>query len=138
MRLYSLQGHTSVQHDDGTFDADEHGAVEVPHDLGEYLHSVHIGGLPAWEDEARWEALRNGRACPMDPATACSNGRSTGTSTSRPQSPKTTEGIAAIRSTATPTGVLARGGRNSVMRIATSTATGTAMSIAIADVATVP
>lgn len=53
MRLYSLQGAESVQHEDESYDVDpETGAIEVPHDLGVHLHGLHIAGQKAWETDA--------------------------------------------------------------------------------------
>ena len=53
MRLYSRTGVTSVGDDDhGDFEVDEHGAVEVPHELGTRMHGTFQDGVLAWEDDA--------------------------------------------------------------------------------------
>lgn len=57
MRLYTRFGVASVGDDDhGSFDVDEHGAVEVPHDLGMRMHATFQGGQQAWEDDAERNA----------------------------------------------------------------------------------
>lgn len=53
MRLYTLTGTTQVK-DNSTgvvHVADADGAFELPEDFGNSLHSFHVGGKRAWEDE---------------------------------------------------------------------------------------
>lgn len=54
MRLYTLTGTTQVK-DNNTgvvHEADANGAFELPEDLGLELHSFHVNGKRAWEDDA--------------------------------------------------------------------------------------
>jgi hypothetical protein len=72
----------------------------------------------------------------------CMNGstsrRNTGCRTKRPQSPTTMLGTAAMRSMPTPSGVAMRRGHISVRNEAVASPTGTAMSMAMAVITTVP
>lgn len=54
MRLYTLTGTTQVKDPEtGTvYEADADGAFEMPEDLANLLHSFHVAGKPAWEDDA--------------------------------------------------------------------------------------
>lgn len=52
MKLYSTDGATAVDDPElGLFPADEHGAIDVPIELYERLHGVHIAGRKLWESE---------------------------------------------------------------------------------------
>lgn len=74
MRLYTLTGTTQVK-DPVTgiaYEADADGAFnDLPEDLGNFLHSFHVKGKRAWEDDAeRARRLRSEQLDKMrDPAT---------------------------------------------------------------------
>lgn len=53
MRLYSRTGQTVLNDPeyDKPFEVDANGGFEFPEDLGERVHSFHLGGKPAWETE---------------------------------------------------------------------------------------
>jgi hypothetical protein len=72
MRLYSRTGAATVHNEDhGKFDVDpDTGAVDLPDELGTYLHGQHIDGQPAWEDDAERHARleTEDRARRSDPA----------------------------------------------------------------------
>jgi hypothetical protein len=51
MKLYSTVGATSVDHEGVEYKADKDGAVEVPDELGLFLHNLHVAGVRAWENE---------------------------------------------------------------------------------------
>ena len=63
---------------------------------------------------------------------------STGASTNRPQIPKMMLGTAANSSTATPMGLFSSGGQSSVRNKAIPKPVGTAISMAMSEVTTVP
>lgn len=52
MRLYTRTGATQVSAGGNVFTADENGAFEFPQDVGAEVRAFHVGGKPAWEDEA--------------------------------------------------------------------------------------
>lgn len=52
MRLYTRTGATQVSANGKVFTADENGAFEFPQDVGAEVRAFHVGGKPAWEDEA--------------------------------------------------------------------------------------
>jgi hypothetical protein len=52
MKLYSRYGADSVEHGDAEYKADRDGGIEVPEELGLFLHNQHIGGQRAWENDA--------------------------------------------------------------------------------------
>lgn len=57
MRLYTRTGATKVQASDGReFDAAEDGSFDLPDDVGEFLHRLHVGGKQAWENDAERHA----------------------------------------------------------------------------------
>lgn len=51
MKLYSRFGASAVEHDGTEYVADKDGAIEVPDELGSFLHNQHVDGLRAWENE---------------------------------------------------------------------------------------
>lgn len=60
MRLYTRTGATSVTDpaDEAIYEVDENGSLEVPDELGEHLHGMHVKGKPAFEnDEERKKRL---------------------------------------------------------------------------------
>ncbi len=65
-------------------------------------------------------------------------GYSAGMSAKMPQNPYTTDGMAASRSTRYDSGLRSQDGATSVMNNATATATGTAITMPISEVSTVP
>lgn len=52
MKLYSRYGAESVEHEGESYKADKEGGIEVPEQLGLFLHNQHIGGQRAWENDA--------------------------------------------------------------------------------------
>lgn len=52
MKLYSRFDADSVDADGVEFKADKDGGIEVPHELGVFLHNQFINGERAWEDDA--------------------------------------------------------------------------------------
>lgn len=52
MKLYSRYGAESVEHGETEYKADKDGGIEVPEELGMFLHNQHIAGKPAWENDA--------------------------------------------------------------------------------------
>ena len=52
MKLYSRFGADSVDADGAEWKADKDGGIEVPEELGRFLHNQHINGERAWEDDA--------------------------------------------------------------------------------------
>ncbi|MET7746204.1 hypothetical protein [Streptomyces sp. NPDC005385] len=52
MRLYTLTGATALEDPEfGKYEADEQGGFDFPNELSSRLHSFHVGGKPAWEDD---------------------------------------------------------------------------------------
>lgn len=49
--LYSRLGSDSVQAGETTYEPDEEGAFDLPDDLAATLHSLHVAGDPAWENQ---------------------------------------------------------------------------------------
>lgn len=52
MKLYSRFGADSVDADGVEWKSDKDGGIEVPEELGRFLHNQHINGERAWEDDA--------------------------------------------------------------------------------------
>ena len=52
MKLYSRFGADSVESDGIEYKADKDGGIEVPAELGSFLHIQHVGGERAWENDA--------------------------------------------------------------------------------------
>lgn len=52
MRLYTRTGATQVSAAGQVFTVDGNGAFEFPQELGAQMHSFHMDGKPAWEDDA--------------------------------------------------------------------------------------
>lgn len=52
MRLYTMTGATQVSAGGTVYAGDENGVFEFPQDVGAALHSFHVDGKPAWEDDA--------------------------------------------------------------------------------------
>ncbi len=76
--------------------------------------------------------------CSVSRRKGITSSRSSGISTKMPQSPYTTLGIAARRSTRNATGWRSHRGANSERKIATPSASGVAMTSAMIDVTIVP
>jgi hypothetical protein len=57
VKLYTRTGAASISNEQhGEFTIAKDGSVHVPDEFGAYLHRQHIGGKPAWEDEAERHA----------------------------------------------------------------------------------